>query len=86
MAIGDLVATISFPGVNGTETYLLASNPGGWFAISGNTNLVQAISTPNGVYPITIMAIGPLGSVSQMFILTFTGAPLLQSEPIPIIF
>jgi hypothetical protein len=71
MAIGDLVGTLSVPGVSG-ETFTLASNPGGFFAISG-ANLVEAINTPNGNYPVSISTIVEGIPITQPFILTFSG-------------
>jgi hypothetical protein len=86
MAIGDLVANISVVGVSGPEVYSLSSNPGGWFAISGST-LIEAINTPAGNYPITIMAVNPFVSITQSFILNFNGSSTpTQSEPFPVIF
>jgi hypothetical protein len=85
MATGDLVGGLTTPDTIGA-IYSLTSNPGGFFAISG-TNLVQAINTPNGVYPITIQAVISGGVVvTTPFVLTFSGAVSDLSDPVPIIF
>jgi hypothetical protein len=73
MAIGDLVGTLSVSGASIT-TFALTSNPGGYFTIAGS-NLVEAVNTPVGNYPITLMASGPGISITQSFVLAYSGAP-----------
>ena len=73
MAVGDLVATLSVPGIP-SATFTLASNPGGFFAISGS-NLIEAINTPAGNYPISLTANGMGVSITQPFNLIFAGSP-----------
>jgi hypothetical protein len=71
MPIGDLVATLSVS--QGSASYVLSYNPGGFFAVSGNT-LVEAIDTPAGQYSIVLQAVGPSFTVTQPVVLTFAGS------------
>lgn len=72
MAIGNVVGTLSVPGRTVTS-YELMENPGGFFAISGS-RIVQAIDTPEGIYPVTIKAVGPGLFVTKSFDLDFAGS------------
>ena len=70
MAIGDLVGNLAVPGFPGA-IFTLASNPGGFFAISGS-NLVEAINTPTGTYNLSLTATNVGITTPQPFILFFT--------------
>lgn len=73
MAIGDLVVTLSLPG-SPNATFVLTSNPGGFFAISGS-NLIEAINTPAGDYALSITANGIGFSIPTSFVFAFAGSP-----------
>lgn len=55
MAIGDLVATLSIPGVPGAS-FQLVNNPEDLFSISGSQLLSAVGSFAVGSYPVTVEA------------------------------
>jgi hypothetical protein len=80
MAIGDLVGTLSVPGIPGAS-FSLVSNPVGEFAIAGSS-LVEAISAVPGIYSVTVAATA-VGSVipTRSLVLAFEGPILDLSVP-----
>jgi hypothetical protein len=85
MAVGDVVGTLSTQAAG--VSYELTVNPGGFFAISGS-NLIEAVDTPNGRYPITIRAFSTGFEAITSFSLNFTNQTPSSglSDPVPIIF
>lgn len=76
-AIGDLVATISIPGMPPGCVYSLNSNPNGYFAIQNTNQLVEAINTPPGNYTVGISASCAGGvQANRQFTLNFAGTPV----------
>lgn len=63
------MGTLSVPG-RIVASYELTSNPGGFLGISGSS-VVEAIDTPDGVYPVTIRATGQGFSATRTFSLAF---------------
>lgn len=91
MAIGDTVVTLSTPGFPGA-VYALASNPGGFFGVSGS-NIIEAINTPAGQYSFSVTMTAPgatetlpitvLFSSSGNFALLTDGTPALLTDGTP---
>jgi hypothetical protein len=72
MAVGDLVGTLAVAGLS-NPTFTLVSNPGGFFVVSGS-NLLEAINTPVGSYPIILEAVSAGVTVIQSFVATFSAS------------
>lgn len=73
--VGNVGSLSTVPGMSGATTFVLLTNPGGYFSIVG-TELVAASNTPAGNYTVSIQASGAgITTVSTTITLHYAGTP-----------